>query len=66
MNAAGSFATTTGTPKEAKIGCGISAKTNARNINAVYAILKEKNFDGFFGVYSSVSVNGRTSRSRLV
>ncbi|MBO4573686.1 MAG: DUF3343 domain-containing protein [Clostridia bacterium] len=66
MNAAGAFTTTTGTPKEAKIGCGISAKTNAHNVNAVHKVLSENDFDGFFGVYSSVSVNGRTSRTRLV
>ena len=66
MNNAGAFATTTGTPKEAKIGCGISVKTDARNLKTVISILNERRFDGFFGVYSSVGAGGRTSRTRLI
>ncbi len=66
MNARGATTVTVGTPREARIGCGISAKTDARNLSLAISVLNENNFGGFFGIYSVVSVGGRTSKTKIM
>lgn len=58
-------ATPTGTPKEAKIGCGIAAKLNARHLGVAQKVLAEGGYQGFFAIYSVVTDGLRTSRMRI-
>ncbi|MBR1890866.1 MAG: DUF3343 domain-containing protein [Clostridia bacterium] len=66
LNQAGIGATTTQTPKEAGIGCGISAKVGFNRLPTVKKILSSGRFSGAFGVYAVVTDGVRTSRSRII
>ncbi len=45
------------TPRSTSISCGLSIKTDYRNLNNVTRILNQSNIDGFLGVYM-VTRNG--------
>ena len=62
----GISAATTGTPKEAGIGCGIAVKTDALNLNAVKRIVLSGGYDGFFGIYAVATDGVRTSKTRVM
>ena len=53
------------TPKEAHVGCGISAKFNYDRLNVAYKITKSGGFLAFKGFYSIVKRNGVTSTVKL-
>ena len=66
LNQIGLTATTTGTPKEAGIGCGIAVKTDVVNLSVVRQIVSGGGYDGFFGVYLVLTDGLRTSKSKVL
>lgn len=54
-------ATTVTIPKEAKIGCGLCVRFDARYFVRARAILKAGRYSSFRGFYKMEFVNGRTS-----
>ncbi len=61
----GARAQTTGTPKEAKIGCGISARFEYRNLSVAKKVLAEGRFEGFHEAYL-IETNGiRVSKRKI-
>ena len=61
LNVYGVPAVTVPTPKEAKIGCGLCVKFDARYFVRVRAILKTGRYSSFKGFYKIDFINGRTS-----
>lgn len=59
LNKYGVTATTVPTPKEAKIGCGLCVKFEARYFIRAQAILKTGRYASFKGFYKTDFVNGR-------
>ena len=66
MNSYGVAASTTGTPKEARIGCGISAKIDQRSYDLAVKVIGDGGYNGFFGIYAVTSDGERISRYRIV
>ncbi len=60
LNAYGVPAVTVSTPKEAKIGCGLCVRFDARYFVRAQAILKTGRYASFKGFYKTDFVNGRT------
>lgn len=60
LNAYGVPAVTVSTPKEAKIGCGLCVRFEARYFVRAQAILKMGRYASFKGFYKMDFVNGRT------
>ena len=58
-------AVTTGTPKEARIGCGLSVKFSKTYLGIGEAILRKKRFSGFYGIYLSSKVGSRSTLSKI-
>ena len=56
-------ATTMPTPKEAKIGCGLCVRFDARDFIRAKAILKTGKYTSFKGFYKMEFIGGRTSVS---
>ena len=54
-------ATTVPTPKEAKIGCGLCVRFDARYYVRARAILKIGSYSSFKGFYKTEFTNGRMS-----
>ena len=54
-------ATTMPTPKEAKIGCGLCVRFDARYFVRAQAILKTGRYSSFKGFYKMDFINGRMS-----
>lgn len=57
----GVAATTMPTPKEAKIGCGLCVRFDARYFVRVNAILKTARYSSFKGYYKMDFIGGRLS-----
>lgn len=57
----GVSATTVPTPKEAKIGCGLCVRFDARSFIRAQAILKTGRYSSFKGFYKIDYIGGRTS-----
>ena len=55
----GVVATTVPTPKEAKIGCGLCVRFDARYFIRAQAVLKTGKYATFKGFYKTDFVNGR-------
>ena len=55
----GVAATTVPTPKEAKIGCGLCVRFDARYFIRAQAVLKTSRYATFKGFYKTDFVNGR-------
>ncbi len=55
----GVVATTVPTPKEAKIGCGLCVRFDARYFIRAQAVLKTGKYGTFKGFYKTDFVNGR-------
>ena len=66
LNSYGVAASTTGTPKEARIGCGIAVKTEVRAIGTALEIINGGGYDSFYGIYRTKTAGGRTSRTRVI
>ena len=58
LNAYGVTASTQPTPKEAKIGCGLCVRFDARYFVRAQAILKTGKYSSFKGFYKTDFVNG--------
>lgn len=54
-------ASTTPTPKEAKIGCGLCVQFDVRFFVRAQAILKTGRYSSFKGFYKREFINGRVS-----
>lgn len=54
-------ATTVPTPKEAKIGCGLCVRFDARYFVRAQAVLKIGRYSSFKGFYKTEFTNGRIS-----
>lgn len=61
MKYSGAFIETTATPKEARIGCGLSAKFDERFYRLSLSILSTYDFPSFYGIYKIQNKNGRVS-----
>ena len=61
LNGYGVSATTVPTPKEAKIGCGLCVRFDARYFVRAQAIMKTGRYTSFKGFYKMDFINGRTS-----
>lgn len=61
LHAYGVDAATMPTPKEAKIGCGLCVRLDARNFVRAHAILKTGRYATFKGYYRLDYVGGRIS-----
>ena len=61
LNVYGVPATTMPTPKEAKIGCGLCVKFDARYFVRTKAVLKTWRYTSFKGFYKLDFINGRMS-----
>lgn len=59
LGAHGVMATAVPTPKEAKIGCGLCVRFDARYFARAQAILKIGRYSSFKGFYKTDFVNGR-------
>ena len=59
LNRYGVVATTVSAPQEAKIGCGLCVKFDARYFVRAQAILKTGKYGSFKGFYKTDFVNGR-------
>ena len=59
LNAYGVPANTVPTPKEAKIGCGLCVRFDARYFVRAHAILKTGRYVSFKGFYKMDFVNGK-------
>ncbi len=59
LNKYGIAATTVPTPKEAKIGCGLCVRFDARYFPRAQAILKTGRYASFKGFYKTEFVGGR-------
>ena len=60
LNGYGVSATTVPTPKEAKIGCGLCVRFDARFLVRARAILKTGRYASFKGFYKIDYIGGRT------
>jgi hypothetical protein len=58
LNAYGVAATTMSTPKEAKIGCGLCVRFDAKHLIRAKAILKVGGFKTFKGFYKMEFIGG--------
>ncbi len=61
----GASVETVATPKEARIGCGLSAKFDERFFPLALRIIKEGGFAGFYGIYKVKKIEGRISTLRV-
>ena len=61
LNSYGVSATTVPTPKEAKIGCGLCVRFDARYFIRAQANMKTAKYSSIKGFYKIDFVNGRTS-----
>ena len=61
LRAYGVQATTMTTPKEAKIGCGLCVRFDARDFYRAQASMKTGRDSSFTGFYNMDSVNGQTT-----
>lgn len=56
---------TVATPKEAKIGCGLSAKIEERYLSLAVNLIKADDYNSFFAIYKVKKTDGRISTFRL-
>jgi len=61
LQAYGVAAVTVPTPKEARIGCGLCVRFDARSFVRAQAILKTGRYTSFKGFYRMEFINGRVS-----
>ena len=65
MQAVGVDCFAVSTPKEAHVGCGISAKFNYDKLNVAYKIINSGGFSAFKGFYLIVKRKDRSSTVKL-
>lgn len=54
------------TPKEARIGCGISVKFSAVSLNKAVQLLRQSKLKSFFGIFEVYKSGNRTSVRQIV
>lgn len=60
----GASVETVATPKEAKIGCGLSAKFDERYFGLTVRLIKSNNYPSFHAIYKVKRQGGRISTYR--
>ena len=65
LNNYGIFAKTISTPKEAHIGCGISAEFALRQLNIAKRIIQTQKYSSFYGFFLIEKNSNRTSVVRI-
>ena len=65
LNGYGVSAVTVPTPKEARIGCGLCVRFDARSLIRAQAILKTGRYSSFKGFYKIEFINGQVSLTPL-
>lgn len=65
LYAYGVRASTTGTPKEAKIGCGIAVEIDISKIALAKRIVQSGNYRGYYGAFTVERVGERTITTRI-
>ena len=59
------FARIVSTPKEAHIGCGISAEILKSNVGVALKIVKREGFSSFYGIFLIDKLGNRTSTTKI-
>ncbi len=62
----GAFVETVATPKDAKIGCGLSAKFDHGYFNLAVKLINQNGLDTFYQMYKVTKKDGRTSTYRVL
>ena len=65
MTNSGAYAKAVATPKEAKIGCGISAEIPISNLSLALKIIKKVGFSSFYGVFLIEKRGNRTTTTKI-
>ena len=65
MKREGYFAKIVSTPKEARIGCGISAEILKSNASVALKIVKRGGFSSFHGIFLIDKLGNRTSTTKI-
>ena len=53
------------TPKEARIGCGISAEISKSHVSVALKIIKKARFSSFYGIFLIERQGNRTSTTKI-
>lgn len=61
----GVFCKTISTPKEAKIGCGISAEIPFTSLSVAQSLIKSIGFSSFYGIFLIEKRGLRTSTTKI-
>lgn len=61
----GVYAKAVATPKEAKIGCGISAEITLSSLSSALNIIKKVGFTSFYGVFLIEKRGNRTTTTKI-
>ncbi len=65
MNREGYPSKLVSTPKEAHIGCGISAEISKSHVNIALKIIKKGEFSSFYGIFLIDRRGNRTSTTKI-
>ncbi len=65
MNKNGHTAKSVSTPKEARIGCGISAEIKLSSLTYAYNVIKRVGFSSFYGVFIIEKRGERTTTTKI-
>ncbi len=65
MNKKGYTAKSVPTPKEARIGCGVSAEIKISSINYAYKLIKKVGFSSFYGMFIIEKRGERTTTTKI-
>ena len=65
LRARGIPAGTVGTPKEARIGCGLAVSTEARFLSVAKKIATSGGYGGFYGIFLVERSDKKTSTTRV-
>lgn len=65
MKNKGQYCKTISTPKEAKIGCGISCEIPLNSVNLARQIIKYYSLNAFYGFFVIEKVGSRTSTRKI-
>lgn len=61
----GAIVETVATPKEARIGCGLSAKFDERFFRLAVSVIQNYGFQSFYAIYKVESRQGRISTVKV-
>lgn len=61
----GGFVETVSTPKEAKIGCGLSARFDANILNFAKTIITRYKYQSFYSIFKVISEGGKITTIRV-